>query len=1310
MPIRQPVLRVFAWYAAILLVIALAGAGWETRQLGWSDDQAASRIAAGITAEFTATVRDLGSVASSIAGERDAIRLAPATAPAVRELFARLARHASVDVSATVYAQDHTPLAWVGRPSDLALVRSRLDGPAVFVVVVTPSGSRLMALQPVTGDAAPGNRRLGTVVAERLLPTTAAAGSDDGAIVWPTAAAPVRLTVGAPGRRPAQRTGRFALRGPAGEALLEGSIAPADVAAARSRIRRVAGAALLSATALFSAWLTLPLLYGHPRRLSRVRGTARVILASGALLSARVCLRYAVWLAGVAPSLHATDPLFPALQPYIDTPADLMATAIAALALAAIANHAVGQLRAARTFRVLVTGPRRITAFAVVQVLASIAALGVVAWYDSALQRLAAVPGVDLLSFSWHPWDSDRVALSVAILTLHAAVVWAAVALLRFGLLWFNTGTGAKSRLVWTLAWVLPLTGLALRASSPAGAPPAWAFMLPVALAMAFAWSAMRFARWRRHASHTASIAMMFLALALPSYGLYPAAFIHATRARQAVVETQLAPQAARQREDLQMHVRRALGQIDRMAGLTTLARPRDASAAQVPSTDAAFQIWSGTDLGAYRLTSAVELYSADGELVSRFALNLPEYASAQQKWQEASCDWDLFEEVSPFGSEERRLLHAGRGLCVDGPGGPRSVGAIVIHAMLDYAALPFLTSQSPYVEFFRRARIPGVDTPHGRETEFAVYGWSRRPLFESSSGAWTIDDETFGRIYASRDPFWIRQSRAGRTFDIFLSNDRGGINALGIPTLDWLGHFVLFAELATLAGGLYALWLFIGAIGGALGLTAPDRGHELFREIRASFYRKLALGVVAAAVIPVTFLAVLAQTYMTAQLRAGIDESAARIAAVAQRVVEDYGRLQERADTPGQPLTDDILVWISRVIDQDVSVYEGPTLEATSERDLFASGLLPTRTPANVYEAIALERRATYVDEERAGELPYLVAAAPARVAGHDAILTVPLTLRQQAIEREIDGLNRRILLAVVAFILLGAGFGWWMAERIADPVRALQRATGRMSKGDLDIRLPMSASNELSRLVSAFNQMATDLRKHQADAARANKLEAWADMARQVAHEIKNPLTPIQLSAEHLRRVHADQGSPLGPVMDNCVDSILAQVRLLRQIAGDFSSFASSPTPRLVPIRPAELVEEVLAPYRTGLPGGIRLVVDAPAGLPPVTADRSLLGRALANVVENALHAMPSGGTLSVRARPAASGAALELVVTDTGMEKLALERAFEPYFSTKAIGTGLGLTIVKRNIELHGGTVTVSSEPGAGTVVVLSLPTQP
>ena len=374
--------------------------------------------------------------------------------------------------------------------------------------------------------------------------------------------------------------------------------------------------------------------------------------------------------------------------------------------------------------------------------------------------------------------------------------------------------------------------------------------------------------------------------------------------------------------------------------------------------------------------------------------------------------------------------------------------------------------------------------------------------------------------------------------------------------------------------------------------------GRALLREARSRFYRKLFGGFVASAVVPVVVLAFATRTYLANQFRAGVEDSAVKTATVAQRLIEDYAALQQRGANSLQSVDDQFMVLVRWAIDQDVHLFDRARLQATSERDLFASHLLPSRTPSNVYRRIVLDRLPTTVSIEDVAGRPYLLAAAPVRTGGQQGIVTVPQPLRGQEIERQEDELDRRVLSVSVLFVLLGAGFGYWIAERIADPVNRLTRATRRIARGDLDARIATSSSDELRGLVEDFNQMADDLKRQRADLERTQRLEAWADMARQVAHDIKNPLTPIQLSAEHARRVNLDRGAPLSPVLDDCVNAILSQVKLLRQISAEFSSFASSPTPRPERANVVDLIEEVVEPYRTGLGGRVAIDLEMATG----------------------------------------------------------------------------------------------------------------
>jgi signal transduction histidine kinase len=174
--------------------------------------------------------------------------------------------------------------------------------------------------------------------------------------------------------------------------------------------------------------------------------------------------------------------------------------------------------------------------------------------------------------------------------------------------------------------------------------------------------------------------------------------------------------------------------------------------------------------------------------------------------------------------------------------------------------------------------------------------------------------------------------------------------------------------------------------------------------------------------------------------------------------------------------------------------------------------------------------------------------------------------------------------------------------------------------------------------------------------------------------------------------------------------VHAILGQVRLLRQIASEFSSFASAPQVKLASVDLVDLVAEILDPYRAGLAGRIEIRNDVTGPLPRVLVDRTLIMRALANIVENALHAMPGTGELAVAASDGEDVVVLAMRDTGVGMDEEALARVFEPYFSTKTSGTGLGLPIARRNVELSGGTIEVESGKGTGTIVTVRLPVFP
>jgi signal transduction histidine kinase/HAMP domain-containing protein len=286
------------------------------------------------------------------------------------------------------------------------------------------------------------------------------------------------------------------------------------------------------------------------------------------------------------------------------------------------------------------------------------------------------------------------------------------------------------------------------------------------------------------------------------------------------------------------------------------------------------------------------------------------------------------------------------------------------------------------------------------------------------------------------------------------------------------------------------------------------------------------------------------------------------------------------------------------------------------------------------------------------------------------------------------------------------------------AKETEALARGLDRARSGEpVDVDLPVDPPRRLRGVRVELRKTDGErfgtliLLEDVTELMRSNQLAAWAEMARAIAHEIKNPLTPIQLSTEHLARLLSDR--PQGPTPEEqaCLETIIKQVRALYDIAGEFSAYAKLPVLAPKATDPVAFMSGVVSPYRASKPPGLTIderYADAPA----IAADPKVLSRAVVNLIENALQAMPEGGTLTVGVAGGERNGRVELSVADTGpgLGREVRRRLFEPYFSTKSSGTGLGLAIVRRAVEAHGGTIEVTSAPNRGTTFRIYLPTHP
>jgi signal transduction histidine kinase len=1277
-------LRLAAITAACALGLAALGWAWEVSRFGWTADAGAARLQTDVQRRFDSAVRRVDSLAARVA--RDDVVAAQLSTPPDRSdaLFSRLIAlapaNATLDVSATLHtaagpAGAYRVVAWSDGPAG-DLTADQLTGPARVFIAVGAAGLRLVSAHPIESSG----RRLGVVTAEAVIAPAPSVARPGQSFSFATSFGLVRVaTYGSGSSGPANG---FVLKSPAGEPLLEVGYDRTSLTDGRGVFRR----RVLAVSALPLFVLLLPI----AAQLQASRSAApfwRWLLLTGAL--AGLALLGAAGFLGIAALLDAGD--------------EVTSLIVGAAAFAVACTIALAAWWRRWPRRMPSHAPIR---FGVEQLLAGLALAGLLRLLARAL---ADVTDPAMLS-RWHlpifSTDATALAALAGSLLIQIAIGWTAASVLALVAMRWNLGWRRASGWIAAALWLLP--AIALLAAPPP---------VPVLAAGAAAGAAVIFGLFSaalrhayRHASQAARLLLFFGGLLLPIVAAYPLAAHSRERAVRRLIEQDYGPATAAAQQADQLHAWLTAGQreIDQIPSVATLV-PQGESSGRVDS-QAAFRVWRQTSLSRLRVTSEVELFDANRRLASRFALNVPQFEAAYQTgaevWSGTGCAWDAFAEVSRFGAEERRRLHAERGLC-DGQG--RIVGAVVLHVLPDYRALPFVSSANPYFEVL--AQPDEAAAPRVPDVQVVVYGWNLQPTFVSGRVTWQLPAEVDNRLYASREPFWAELPADRRRYQVYFLSDRAGIYAVGYPRPTLFEHLSRLSELFAVTAAVFIL-LVAGLAAFApfaRGRAARSPLAAMVEEIRTSFYRKLFLFFVLAAVGPVLLFATAFSGYTMARFRADIESEAASVVAVARRVFEELAAAGRQSENAPARVSDDVMVWIHQVIDQDVNLYDGPNLVATSQRDLFASGLLPTRTPASVYRAIALHRAATHVAPDRIGTFQLLVAAAPIPGRGKDAVLSVPLATRQREVQREIEDLNRGVLVGAVLVVLFAAGLGASVAGRVSDPVSRLTRATRLIAAGRLDIRLVADTADELGRLVEDFKAMAATLAAQRGELARTHQLKAWAEMARQVAHEIKNPLTPIQLAAEHLRHVHDDAERPLGPVFEQCVDAILKQVRLLRHIAAEFSSFGTETAARPSSVDVADLLDTVVEPYRPGVAGRVRFQVTVQPGLPRVWIDRMLVARALTNLMENAIQAMPGGGTLTITASPAGSSVAIVLADTGTGMEPEAVRRAFEPYFSTKTAGSGLGLANARRNVEACGGSIEISSTSGAGTTMTVTLPVE-
>jgi two-component system nitrogen regulation sensor histidine kinase NtrY len=302
-------------------------------------------------------------------------------------------------------------------------------------------------------------------------------------------------------------------------------------------------------------------------------------------------------------------------------------------------------------------------------------------------------------------------------------------------------------------------------------------------------------------------------------------------------------------------------------------------------------------------------------------------------------------------------------------------------------------------------------------------------------------------------------------------------------------------------------------------------------------------------------------------------------------------------------------------------------------------------------------------------------------------------------------------------AALMVGAGgilltilLSSWAAARVTRPVEQLAHAAQEVAAGNWNARVDVLGDDELGQLADSFNRMTTELLAQKERLVQAERVAAWRELARRLAHELKNPLFPLQLTVENLLRARQQNPEQFDEVFRESSRTLLAEIANLKGIIGRFSEFSKMPQPEFRPTQVNGVIRGVMQLFQAQLeaPGRAKIVCELQLDphLQPVPADAELLHRAISNLVLNAMDAMPLGGRLTLGTRGDSGKVVIEIADTGSGLTSEECARIFTPYYTSKQHGTGLGLAIVQSVVSDHGGTIRVQSEPGRGTTFVIEL----
>lgn len=705
-----------------------------------------------------------------------------------------------------------------------------------------------------------------------------------------------------------------------------------------------------------------------------------------------------------------------------------------------------------------------------------------------------------------------------------------------------------------------------------------------------------------------------------------------------------------------------------------------------------AFTSWAGSNAAQQGFNCSFTIYAPDGREISRFAIG-EQSAAAQEASLAVLRNHSTQIDVREAGSGMEAIKVYAGALPIRAADELLGYGVVVISA----AQQSLFRGESPRV--FQTASHEKIESFY-RPISVAEFKGERA----LSSGdltlpvGYSIPAKVRERFKDSTvTSLWIHETIAGKDYETYFARRLPSADRVVALRMEALGFFWhVFGIVRSL---VYFGFVLIG--GFAVFLVVQwARG----KPYRFTFRDRLLVALLIVSALPVIIIS----NYTRSFARERVEEYLAQRLSQETQMMEDKLTPVASRDSLIRHLASDASTeHLVSDMRSDFNIYVGNMLFVSSRPELYESGILDRRLSGTAYAEIFVVGKRFHFEMENIGLYRYAVGYKPIVDAAESIIgvIAVPTLYRQDQIDEDVARTNA-FLFGVSAIIFIGmALLAIAFANRIAAPIQKLTEATKRVSQGDLDVKVGIKAVGEIEELVRSFETMTKDLKRNRENLVQYERELAWKEMAKQVAHEIKNPLTPMKLAIQHLRQTYRDKVENFDEIFEEISQMVIRQVDALGRIASEFSSFARMPSARLERCSINDIVRE--AAYLFEQDQKVEFSITLEQHLPPIMADREELRRAFINIIRNGIQAMDGEGRVEVSSADA--GTDIEIRIRDfgCGIADDIRSKLFQPNFSTKTDGMGLGLAIVKKTIEDMNGSITIESIVNEGTTVIIRIP---